>query len=77
MKVLVSFAIFSVFLLVPTIAFAEGTGVGYGSITPGRLLTFAAGLIGLNSTVVAGIARAREGEDITKTPSGAICVKWV
>lgn len=60
MKVkLVSFAIFSVFLLVPTIAFAEGTGVGYGSITPGRLLIFAAGLIGLSSAVVAGIARAR------------------
>lgn len=59
MKVkLVSFAILSVFLLVPTIVFAEGTGVGYSSITPGRLLTFAAALIGLSSAVVAGIALA-------------------
>lgn len=59
MKVkLVSFAILSVLLLVPTIAFAEETGVGYG-ITPGRLLTFAAGLIGLSSAAVAGIALSR------------------
>ena len=56
---LVSFAMFSIFLLVPTIAFAEGTGVAYSSITSGRLLTFAAVLIGLSSAVVAGIARAR------------------
>jgi hypothetical protein len=56
---LVSFAILSVFLLVPTIVFAEGTSVGYGSITPGRLLTLAAALVGLSSAVVAGIACAR------------------
>ncbi|WP_066392119.1 DUF6223 family protein [Neobacillus mesonae] len=57
---LVSFVILCTLLLVPTIVFAEGTGVGYGSITPGRLLTFAAGVIGLSSAVVAGIALARQ-----------------
>lgn len=56
---LVSFAILSVFLLVPSIAFAEVTSVGYGSITPGRLLTLVAALVGLSSAVVAGIAYAR------------------
>ncbi|MDD9269303.1 DUF6223 family protein [Paenibacillus sp. GCM10023248] len=71
MKVkLVSFAILSVFLLVvPTIAFAEGTGVGYGTITPGRLLTIAAALIGLCSAVAAGITLAR--------PTGRLATgKW-
>ncbi|ULL14866.1 hypothetical protein DVH26_10675 [Paenibacillus sp. H1-7] len=56
---LISFIILCTFLLVPTIAFAEGTGVGYGSITPGWLLIFTAGLIGLCAAVVAGIALAR------------------
>lgn len=57
-KKYVSFVILCTFLLVPTIAFAEGTGVVYG-ITPNRLLTIAAALIGLSSVVIAGIALSR------------------
>lgn len=56
----VSFLLLCTLLLVPTIAFAEGTDshVGYG-LTPGRLKTLLAAGVGLISVVIGGLSLAR------------------
>ncbi|WP_284645221.1 DUF6223 family protein [Paenibacillus silviterrae] len=57
---LVSFLLFCTLLLVPAIASAEVTdgNIGYG-LTPGRLRTIAAAVVGLVSVVIGGLSLAR------------------
>ncbi len=56
---LVSFVALCTLLLEPTIASAEVTnGIGYG-LTPGRLRTLLAAVVGLISVVIGGLSLAR------------------
>ncbi|WJH36467.1 DUF6223 family protein [Paenibacillus sp. CC-CFT747] len=57
---LVSILMFGILLLVPTIASAEVTdgNVGYG-LTPGRLRTIIAAVVGLISVIIGGLSWAR------------------
>ncbi|MBS4172163.1 DUF6223 family protein [Bacillus sp. FJAT-49736] len=56
----VSFLIFYTFLLVPTIAFAEVAdgNIEYG-LTPGRIKTIVAAVVGLISVVIGGLSLTR------------------
>lgn len=58
---LISFVILCTLLLVPTIAFAEGTtsNVGYGLTTSGRIWATVDAFVGLISACLAGLSLAR------------------